>query len=268
MKIKPLELNKPAFKGNLKRNLRIGEAVLKEFNAEFPYVKSNTNLVLRFYGFKTVDPFTALNKFFNLYKNVNDSVTKARSCFNAFNKDKYKKDYFTGFLNANRNVLIKMKEEEIKDLLVHDSVCKLMEDRHVVQKDILRKFQAFNCGELSDIIQMNLIKRGIQAYGVKTEFSTPKGAFFDFDSHCFTIFALDKNADVLKPKTWGNGAVAIDPWKKIVCGAREYFEIQKNEIEKAFGAEFKSVEKYGGLDSYLDHKATVENVLKAYKPLE
>ena len=169
------------FQGGLKKNLRQGEAALREYKEEFPYIKSNTYWIRRLNNInrkRRVENYTECNSIIDRY---GYEISECRSA---------------------------LKYMEICGETRQKNLRKLM------------KYEKFgNCGEIKDIISENLDRKGIEH--TKMRLDVQRGGGWGNNDHGFLVIGMKENADPSKPSTWGNKAVIIDGWMNFVLSTRD-----------------------------------------------
>ncbi len=169
----------PSFSGGLKKNLRIGEAVLREFNSEFPKINSPFRIGLSIELKKDVPKYQQL-----IPRLLNLETEKWR------NID-------TMRLQVNRFYLT--LDSYIKNL----------------SSEIIKNNYSANCDECGDILQYKVLKKGIPTHNISFRIMEKNtGKKKEYGSHVFTVFGLKKNGVATNPKTWGPEAVVVDAWDK------------------------------------------------------
>lgn len=178
--------NNALYPKQISDSLKIGQEIITEFKKEFPDIRSATQVEL-----------TLLN--------WNDS-------FSAY----VSKESFKEYANSLR--------EKIKIILprrMRKNIFTNFSDYVGVLRKEIKKLNAANCGEMSDITLYEALKRGKDAKMVgfnivnKRETETvryPRG----ISDHVFVVMDMDKKAQVNKISSWGKNAVVVDTWAEIV----------------------------------------------------
>lgn len=191
---------------SLRQNLRLGEEVLHEFRQEFPVLHSNTRLLNRFENnisqatlsklSPKMDPIVdKYSKGIGSLRTI--SLSKVNVPMTYFGRLKYyfsssskRKDYFDAFINR--------------------------------LKLLMQEKKYANCGEQSAIAMAMLIKKGEKPCLINiiiidkfTNLKKPGG------DHAFVVYGLNKAANNLQYRTWGQKAVILDPWSNTVMKASD-----------------------------------------------
>jgi len=176
---------------SLKENLRLGEAVYKDFKKEFPVLRSKTFVQCKIFQYEGSDRFEKIR---HKVENLADSNAAG-----------------------------------IRDVRwqISGKYFNLSEYIDKLKKVISAKKYA-NCDEQAQIIQFELLKRHQKSHFISMHVrDAESGRNIKFRMHDFSVFGLKKGAEIDNPKTWGNNAVVVDPWSNRVMPANEairYYE--------------------------------------------
>lgn len=184
--------------GNLRQNLKTGEAVLREFKKEFPVLHSNTYLAIRRFQHQDSNKFAKiLPKIQKVEQKYNQGVGLTREMTD---------DVFDEVLSGSSSF--------------GTYVTKL--------KEVLAFIKYGNCGEYSDIVDFKLINKGENSHNIAMSFKDPKtGKERNYGKHVFTVFGFKEGAQLTNPKTWGQDAVVVDAWANIVMRSNDAIEYFK-----------------------------------------
>lgn len=174
--------NQISFDG-LKENLKIGEKVLKNFQQDFPSISSGTYLRLKILQHDDIDSPV-----------IDRLIVARRKC------------------DKNIRSLRVLKAENKPYLSVETYIDKL--------KSLIAVNKTANCNEIADLMQYDLINRGVQDSHISMLWVFNENPDRVFD-HLFPVFGLKPGARLIDPETWGNNAVIIDGWLKFVKPAKE-----------------------------------------------
>lgn len=83
----------------------------------------------------------------------------------------------------------------------------------------IKKEKSANCGECAILLHNKLEQKGIKSQNVR--FNIHNNVDKSNRNHAFTVFGLDKNADISKPHTWGKNAIIVDGWANIAQKAQD-----------------------------------------------
>lgn len=169
------------FNGALKKNLRIGEEVLKEFKTTYPIIKSNTKIWtdiedLQHRGLGDSNLFKSLE---GLIIKYSKGVKKLRDFKFAYN-----------------DITI------MKRMVQKDPYANCQECADIIQDNLYRN-KRINATNIS----MHIHNEEISPRRPETS------------CHVFTVLGMKKGAEPDDPKTWGSSAVVIDGWKNFVMKA-------------------------------------------------
>lgn len=175
--------------GSLKAQKRLGEKMLREYRKTYPR---------NFHSSSLVDSFIIRHNGDRAFKSVNK---KLRNLADRYNEE----------IDI---VRLKYQNKDYPSWEVYIDTLK---------KAVLSR-NAANCGEQADLMQDIFFKNGMDAHNVCMTFYTKKSTFRDekmYRNHVFIVTGLKQDADITKPKTWGNEAVVTDPWSNVVLSAGE-----------------------------------------------
>ncbi|HSA07169.1 MAG TPA: hypothetical protein P5556_08305 [Candidatus Gastranaerophilales bacterium] len=194
---------------SIKPTLRICDQAVREFKQEFPALKSNTAIEL---------------KILNLYGTQNEYlIPKLRQVRHKFDE---------------QVTSLRFDREFFETALCSPSL------KFKTLKKLVKKYQAGNCGEQADIMQYELLQKGLKAkqisFCIKNQ-TIPRKC----NDHVFVVVDLAEKAKINKPETWGTKAIIVDPWSGLVGKAHDVLkEIMKN---------FRFNEKKEKLDFKIDN---------------
>lgn len=179
--------------------IRLGEQVIREFNNEFPKIKSSSAL-----GIKILN-----------------------------NQDNPRVQHILPDLNRVRNIQLR-DFFSMSDNIEFETLDVFMKST----ANLIKKNKLANCAEMAELIQYNLLKKGVKCHIIRlrvVDKTTGKVLRKDSFQHYFVVLNLNEAAKSEKskfrykdPKSWGNKAVIVDPWNN--CGCDFAFNmIQKYE---------------------------------------
>jgi len=194
---------------SLKSQKRLGEEVLREFEAEMGYLKSSSNLGLRLRRGEAI-----LNK--PLLASLQEKQKKMYQ------------EIYDPVVTAPINGKIFKTFHEFKEVLV---------------ENIKQKGNKANCWEDMMLVFIKLLEKGEKPRMFGVEVYNSGGRVFN---HFSTVIGLKKGAKMSDPKTWGSKAVLVDTWVKTVKPAHEALKDITTIL--AVGKEIKLV-KYSDVSS-------------------
>ena len=180
--------NKDISFGSLKAQKRLGEKMLKEYRKTYPR---------NFHSSSLVDSFIIRHNGDRAFESVNKKLRILA--------DKYNQEI--------NNARLKLEGG-------YDTWDAYIEKL----KKVVCAEKAANCGEQADLMLDVFLQNGEEAHSVCVTFYTKGDMFSDeqfYRNHAFVVSGLSRNADITKPKTWGNEAVVTDPWSNVVLSAGE-----------------------------------------------
>lgn len=89
----------------------------------------------------------------------------------------------------------------------------------------VKKEKSANCAECAILMHDKLAQNGIKSQNVRLNIQNNVDK--SNRNHAFTVFGLDKNANISKPHTWGKNAIIVDGWANIAKKAQEGVEYLK-----------------------------------------
>lgn len=183
-----------AFQGNLKKNLHMGEAILKEFLADCPPYNSNSFYQVRIEKHRDNERYSEI-------------LPKIQQIANKY-----------GNQIETLRLTLKGTYGSLEEYISH-------------LENAISKTHAANCGECSDLVQWKFLNKGIKANKVnmtlyKNNSNKPKY----YGDHTFVVLGLKKGARLENPSTWGSEAVVVDGWRKIVLPTHDALNIYMNEL--------------------------------------
>jgi len=164
---------------SLKPQKRLGEQVLREFEAEMGHLKSSSNLLLRLKKNKS-----RLSK--PLIKNLQEKAIK-------LHRDIYDSSACASINKGNFETFQEFKE--------------------VLTENIKQKGNKANCWENAIIVFTNLLKKGEKPRLFQVIVNS---AAKETANHYSVVVGLKNGAKIADPKTWGSKALVIDSWAKSV----------------------------------------------------
>lgn len=184
-----------AFSG-LKSNLRIGDSVLREFNNEYPFFKSNSKILFKMRELEQKDSrYQALiPKLEEIEERNSRGVQDVRNsyCLNIYPS-------LTDFINKLR-LTIQTKKYA-------------------------------NCIECADLIKYKLQTKGEEPFNIGMWMKDINSdSNIESINHAFTIFGTKKDAILTNPKKWGSNTTIVDGWANIVTDARNGIEYFKQKM--------------------------------------
>lgn len=210
--------SKPIAFTSLKSNLRLGEKVLKEFNSEYPYLRSNSFVGAKIRQNKNNPKFDLINL---------DLYDLSRSYCHRLGEVRKAAGYLPPPYTYGEFI------EHLKKL-----------------SPVLSEIRAGNCSEQAKMIQAKILENKELAHNVLMHVQKSVLGIFKYNKwhgdHTFTIIGLKDGAKINKPKTWGNEAVIVDAWTNTVMPAREaiqYFENFLGFGSQKVSSKFKLLDK-------------------------
>jgi len=234
IKINQQQNNQISFRG-IKPTIRIGEQAIREFQMEFPALKSSSMTATRLLHAKDLPNTKALQ----------DKIL----------------------------ALAYQQEASFEHLRIF-SQCKSFQDYIYRIPPLIKKYGVANCDEMALITQYNLLKKGIKSnityFIIKNKKKGIRANLISFFAealtkdnfqrlvrgHMFIVMNMTKEAPHSNPKQWKSKTVIVDPWIGKCGPAHEMIA----EYERLFRIDQKK--------EYLDfYKWDVFNVDTSFKPV-